>query len=350
MKQIFFITPNLANGGAEHITALLANGLAQRGKHVVVLCMKDHKRVFPLDSSVPIVSLFDARGGIGKIPRKVLRLRRMMKQYPEATFVAMLPYETLYTFLASIGLRRRMVYSLRNDPAHMKGLLHWFIWNAVYPTAHCVVFQTEEACHFFPDRVREKGVVIPNPIETNLPRRFTEERRHEVVTVGRLTRQKNIPMLLRAFAQVHAAHTDWTLKIYGEGPLRAELEQLREQLGLTEAVSFCGFVDHVAEQINQSGMFVLASTYEGISNAMLEALATGVPCICTDCPAGGARMMIQSGENGILVPVNGERELADAMLALIEHPELAERYSRAAVRRCASLSEQNILEQWEQVL
>lgn len=351
MKEIIFVTPNLANGGAERVTAVLASELAERGNRVIVAYMKDRKQVYETGDLVQTKYLFPRRRGkLYRTAGKIWNLRRLIKKHPQATVVAMLPYETLYTFLASFGQRRRIIYSLRNDPAQMKGKLERFIGNVIYPTAGTIVFQTREAKAFFGTRLRNKGVVIPNPVRQDLPKRFDGKRKREIAAVGRLVPQKNYPLLLRAFAGIHMDYPDWKLKIYGEGSLKNDLEHLCRELSLEKAVGFCGFVPDPADRINESGMFVMSSDYEGISNAMLEALGSGVPCICTDCPAGGTRTFIQHKKNGLLVPVGDCSALRAAMEKLIKQPEFAEKLSREAVKIRQRLSVNAIADEWEKIL
>lgn len=349
-KDIFFVTPNLANGGAERVTAVLAQELARTENKVTLLYMKDGATVYPVGQGVYVQKLFSGGARVRRIAGKILRLRRTMRENPTATFVAMLPYETLYTFLASRGLPCRIVYSLRNDPGNMNTRLDRFILRHIYPKADAIVFQTEDARNFFSQSVRDRGTVIPNPLSDSLPERYTGVRKKEVVAVGRLTAQKNLPMLLRAFAVVHEKHIDWQLRIYGQGELQEKLEELCENLGISECVKFCGFTPGVVQKINDSGVFAMPSNYEGISNAMLEALATGVPCVCTDCPIGGARMMIRDHENGLLVPVGDTEAMTQALLEIIENPALAERLSRHAVSIRETLSAATIAEKWKGII
>lgn len=349
-KECFFVTPNLANGGAERVTALLANQLRKENIKTSVVYMKDRQTVYPLQKDVPVYFFGEPGNQVERIAKKIFRLRKLMKKHPDAVYIAMLPYETIYTYIASLGLPCRVINSVRNDPSSMRKKIDVLIKKFVYPRADRIVFQTEEARNYFPDKVRKKGVVIPNPISGCLPERFEGERKREIVTVGRMAEQKNYPLLLNAYAEIHRKYPDWKLKIFGEGELKEEIYRLCKRLEIVDAVEFCGFVENPAEQIRKSGMFVLSSDYEGISNAMLEAMAIGLPCICTDCPAGGARMMIRDHENGILVPVRNEKRLAEAMEELIGNIDLAEKISIRATDIKEKLSAEKIAEEWGRYL
>ena len=118
--------------------------------------------------------------------------------------------------------------------------------------------------------------------------------------------------------------------------------------GLSDKIQIFDFAADVHQRILQSAMFVSSSDYEGISNSMLEALAIGLPSICTDCPVGGARLVIESGVNGILVPLRDAEALAEAMTAVADDRELSERLSKAAVGVKTRFSVDNIIAQWKE--
>lgn len=162
-----------------------------------------------------------------------------------------------------------------------------------------------------------------------------------------MTSQKNLPMLLMAFAQFSAKHPTYHMTIYGEGPLKNEISQLINQLGVKDNVNLAGYVTSLPQRVKDAGMYVSSSDYEGISNTMLEALAMGIPSICTDCPAGGARMCIQNKVNGILVPVGDHHALYEAMCALAEDPQLADSLSREAVKIRETFHVEKIAAMWE---
>ena len=122
--------------------------------------------------------------------------------------------------------------------------------------------------------------------------------------------------------------------------------KLTEDMGLGDKVIFHGLVKNVLAHINKASIYVSSSDYEGISNAMLEALALGLPTICTDCPIGGARMTIKDGVNGLLAPVGDRDKLADAMIRLLGDREYAERLGKKGREIVKELTEEKIAEEW----
>lgn len=121
-------------------------------------------------------------------------------------------------------------------------------------------------------------------------------------------------------------------------------------LRLDDCVSVYPFVDNIHEKVLKASMFVLSSDYEGLSNSMLEAMAIGLPSVVTDCPCGGAAMVIRDGVNGMLVPVGDANAMYMKMRELINHPQTAASISREAVAIRETLNARKITEEWIQVI
>ena len=183
------------------------------------------------------------------------------------------------------------------------------------------------AKNYFKKSIKNKGFVIENPIPTNLPKPYTGERKKRICCIGRLVEQKNFHLMINAFNKINEKHKEFVLEIYGEGPLELSLKKQVNELDLNDYVIFRGFSKNIYSDVIDSYAYVSTSNYEGISNTMIEAISMGIPTICTDCPIGGARQMIINDINGILVPVNDEKSLVDALLKLIDDPLFAKKLS-----------------------
>lgn len=225
-----------------------------------------------------------------------------------------------------LGKNIKMVYSARNDPSRnysiISRIMRWF----VVRYAAGIVFQTNQAKDFFSKSIKEKSIVIPNPTsikkgEYKLP----DVRDNKIVTVGRLELQKNQKMLINAFVKVREVYPDMRLEIYGEGSQRYELENLIRELNLNSSVFLMGACKDVFSKIRSAKLFVLSSDFEGMPNALIEAMSLGIPSISTDCPCGGPRMLIQDGINGYLVPVGNERVLADKILNFLNTDDVGKK-------------------------
>lgn len=330
--KVLFINSSLADGGSERAMALVANQMAALGHDVHMILVRDKPCVYQVDSRIRLTQL--SYKSLSK-PRVLIERLALIRKYARSIcpdcMVSFMWDINIMALVATLGLHLRIVVSERAFPGSARrSKLSKVLEGVFYSFADAIVYQTEGARAFCPAHLKGKSRVIPNivAIPDILP--YTGERTKKVVSVGRLTEQKNYPMLLQAFAVFSKTHKDYRLQIFGEGRLKTELVNLTAELQIAERVDFCGFVDDVASQINDASMFILSSNYEGISNAMAEAMAIGLPVICTDCPVGGAAMMIDSGVNGVLVPVNDIQSLASAMSRIADNDEFAQSLSMRA--------------------
>ena len=329
MEKIVFVIPDMPGGGTERVVALLANEYSGRGIPVAILLFAGQETAYPLDPRIEVVSVGGPSGGsITARLGRLLRMRQFYRANKNCQIWSFSAMGAVFSALAALGQRHFFLVSERNDPNRYD---HRRIRDLSYRRADVVVCQTKDAVESFPPGIRGKSVVIPNPLELEIPP-CEGEREKRIVAVGRLSAQKNHRLLLEAFASFRKTHKDYVLELYGKGELEEELKAAAVRLGIDSCVRFKGFSDHVLSDIRTAAMYVLSSDYEGISNSMLEAMALGVPVIATDCPIGGSRMYIRDGVNGFLVPVGDADALAYAMGRLAEEPGLAERFGREAVK------------------
>lgn len=347
--KIAFVSANLETGGIERVVNNLSNFLTQSGNEVHIIATKDGKTNYTIDEKIVLHVLKHDKnkGRIGRVLSKISEFRRIIKENRFDVMLAFGAYVTMYTVVAAAGEKARIIGSERTDPsvAPESAILRR-IRNLAYRCTTGMVFQTEEAKAYFCSAIQQKGTVIPNPIKENLPERWEGVREPEVVNFCRLNGQKNLPMLLRAFTRFHASHPQYRLTIYGEGELKQMLLEQARKLRVDEWVAIRDFTPDIHACILKSAMFVSSSDYEGISNSMLESMGIGLPCICTDCPVGGARMMIHHMENGMLTPVGDEEALADAMNYMADHPAQANEMGRRAVEIKERLAVDKIAQQW----
>ena len=149
---------------------------------------------------------------------------------------------------------------------------------------------------------------------------------------------------------MHKLYPDYKLVIYGDGPQRKELEELSKELGIEESVEMPGYVSLIGDKIYNSSVFVLSSEFEGIPNALMEAMALGVPCVATDCPVGGPRYLIENMVNGILINMNDKSEMLKAIEYLLANPLQADKMGQRAKRIKEELSPCRIYSMWETYL
>lgn len=342
--NILFVVSALHGGGAERVLVTLANRYAEQGDEVTILMTAGNEIVYPLHPGVQAVSIGQPSHGSPVVQgKRLLQMRRYFKAHRDSKIVSFSTTINLFTILASMGLPNRVVVSERNDPNRCG---YPAIRNFIYSFGKGFVFQTEDARECFPEAIRKKSVVIPNPIRKELPEPYAGIREKKIAAAGRLEPQKNHMLLLEAFAGFHKKNPEYELHIFGEGRLAQELEAKAVELGIGGAVFFEGFRNDVLEIIRTYGMYVLSSDYEGISNSLMEAMALGLPCISTDCPIGGSAMCIENGRNGLLVPTGDKVALRGAMEAIAAKQTLAAEIGKNAVKVRATFAEEKIAEQW----
>lgn len=343
MEKIVFVIPDMPGGGTERVVALLANEYSAGNIPVAILLFAGDERAYQLNPRIEVVSVGGPSGGnLLTMFRRLHRMRRFYRKNKNCQIWAFSAMGAVFSAVAALGQRHFFLVSERNDPSRYE---HRRIRDFCYRLADVVVCQTPDAAAYFSSAIQRKSVVISNPLElTEQP--FVGEREKRIVSVGRLSAQKNHSLLLRAFASFIKNHGDYVLELYGQGELESELRELAFHLKIDKSVIFRGFSAQILSDIRTAGMYVLSSDYEGISNSMLEAMALGLPVIATDCPIGGARMYIKDGVNGFLTPVGDAGALAQAMEKLASDPALAGRLGREAMKLKEELAVEKIADRF----
>lgn len=398
-KKLLFIMPVMKGGGAEKVAALLLNEFNRNGYNCeLVLTNSDRSEVVDrgLDKSVAVNVLrenFSAKNPAQKlflnmfrlfsslvckipeafkmkVPAVLARLSFVAQYYdelnalkkvflsnPDADIISFLQPSIPMTLLATEKLPNRVVVSERADPYRLlkKRYGYEFI-KKYYQRADAVVFQTNDAMAAYPENISQKGTVIFNPINDKLPEPYFGEREKYITTFCRISRQKNLPVLVEAFSEFHKEFSDYRLKIIGEPQNdddRASLDEtkaLADKLGITDYIDFKPFSAEVHNLIIRDAIYVNSSDYEGMSNAMLEAMAIGMPVICTDCPIGGANAIINNYENGILTEVGNAKEMCEAIKKIANDKDLANKLSHNAAQIRYELSLDNTAKKWMELL
>ena len=342
----------LSGGGAERVVCNLSNFLSER-HNVTILTMSDDEPAYKLNEIVNRVSLIkygETSNFFIKNFIRINRFRSYVKKSDADVYLAMLP-GTINIILAHRKIiNAPIIISERCDPQtrYESSKFQKWIMKNLYPKADGFVFQTKDAMNYYTEIIGGKGIVIPNAINQEFMREpFKGTRKKSIVAAGRLTEQKNFPLLIEAFSRITDKHPDYDLIIYGNGPQKNELVSLVKELGLGNKVKFPGYVNNFGDQIIDASLFVLSSNYEGMPNALMEAMALGLPCISTDCPAGGPGFLINDGKNGLLVPVGDVVKLADAMDKVLSNEELSVELGGNAREISSNLSSENIYYRWE---
>lgn len=348
--KIFFCLGSMNRGGAERVVANLSNYFIG-DNDVSIIVTKQWKPEYNLNESIGYFVLDNEVNNKSFLSRTLCRIKKLriiLKTESPDIVIAFLPEPSFRLMVAKSFLPVKTIVSERNDPnIEYDSIIKRLLARILYSRADGFVFQTPDAKKWFSKKIQNKSVVIPNPIDEKflcIP--YTGEREKTIVTVGRLVEQKNQKLLINAFYAFHRIHKDYRLKIYGEGPLRNDLQKQIKELNLIESVALMGEVSDIKKEIYKAGMFVLTSNYEGMPNALMEAMALGVPCISTDCSIGGPKYLIKNNENGILVKMNDMDDLVLAMTKIINDERFATRISFTASCTMHNYASNSINDKW----
>ena len=360
MQKIAFHLNSLQQGGAERVVSNLANRFAKEGYEVVIATEWYGTDEFALDQKVRRVHVGltkedENRSRISKMLRRIWYLRRFMKKEKPDVVVAFTRGVLYRALAAGIGTGIPVVISVRTDPVgHYDKKADKLRIPLLFPHAAGCVFQTEGAKAFFAPYLQENSRIILNPLNpkyVGVPEPAV--RTKNVVQSGRLVDFKNQPMLIRAFLKVHEKHPDYTLKIYGpdsKDGTKEILESIIHENHAEDFVKLMGGSNTLEKDLADAALYAFSSDWEGLPNALMEAMALGLPVVSTDCPCGGPKTLIEDGVNGLLVPIMDEKAMTDGILRLIEDRELAERLGREARKISERANEDAVFEQWQTYL
>lgn len=192
-----------------------------------------------------------------------------------------------------------------------------------------------------------KVFVIPNmTVQMSETRASCEI--HRVISAGRLIYQKGYDLLIETWKFVYRKHPDWKLDIFGNGPLYDELHKQISDNGLEKVITIYPPTLRITEEYLQSSIYVMSSRYEGFGLVLIEAMSCGLPCISYDCPHG-PETIITHNKNGILIPKNNIKQMANAICFLIEHGDIRKAYGMDAKRSIQRFNSANIMPQWSQL-
>ncbi len=362
-KKYLFLITGMVMGGAERVMATIANEFAKRGNEVLIVTLKDSSSAYRLDSRVKIVG---TKGNI-QSKYKLIRVLKLilsgikgffyylhyLKTYKPDVVLSFLTYSNLLAVITRLLFVRNVpvVISERADPLK-RGNTIKKICEFIYPKADCLVCQSKRVGNYFRKLDGKANIkIIPNPVNLEcVAQTVPEKRRNAIIAVGRLNTQKNFILLMEGFQEIKSGYSDYIVEIYGQGPEYNNLNKKIHDLHIENNIFLMGIKNNVMQSVNDAKLFVMTSDYEGFPNALVEAMASGLPVISTDFPTGVAKELIKDGVNGYVVPRNDKKELAKAMVKILSSPELQESMSKENRKIIKHLDTDKIIDKWRAVL
>ncbi|MCJ7448027.1 MAG: glycosyltransferase [Bacteroidales bacterium] len=320
-SKICFIGGGLRGGGQERSLTSFANYLAGKGYQISVINLYKTEQFYTLEGSIKIIWPKVERSKHHRLRYAFLILpflRRAIKRIKPDVLLSygewFNPFVILSTRFLGIPLYvfDRMGPEIKMDP------LISIARKILYKFARGIIVQTHTAARIVAEKTGARNIaVVPNPV--NAVDTDISVKKNQIVTLGRLSREKGHFVLIRAFSKL--PQKEWTLHIVGDGPERTNLEKEVKSLGISERVIFYGHRKDFSKIMGESEIFVLPSFYEGFPNALIEAMSVPLACISSDCVAG-PKDIIKEGVNGLLVEPDNVEALTSALNRLIDNPNL----------------------------
>jgi len=354
-KLLFHIN-SMGKGGAERVVSVLSGCFAADGYEVVIVTLWRAPEEYELPQGVKRINLGDRfqgkePGRLYLTASRFLDLRKAVKRENPDLVISFCNKANFRCSYSLLGMKVPLLVSVRNDPR-----VDYFPYKRAVKRmerrASGCVFQTADAMSCFDQDFQRRSQVIWNPVDDKYlsAGERTGERLPVIVTVGRLSAQKNQLLLLKAFHRIMDDFPNYTLQIYGEESEAGARDKLLQYItgqDMEGRVKLMGQSSRLEEEIRNAALFVLPSDYEGMPNALIEAMVMGIPSVSTDCPCGGPGELIENGISGYLVPAGGEEQMAEAMKKLLQDPGLAEEVGEAGRKIREKVSPEKIYGEWK---
>jgi GalNAc-alpha-(1->4)-GalNAc-alpha-(1->3)-diNAcBac-PP-undecaprenol alpha-1,4-N-acetyl-D-galactosaminyltransferase len=284
------------------------------------------------------------------LSKKARWLRRLIQSIGPDAVLSFLTQTNIITIVATRGLNIRTIVSERNDPRrqyHRHRVVA--LRKLTYPWANVVTANTHGALSAMESFIpRKKLAFLPNPLKSHGLSASVSFAEPTFITVTRLVEQKGVDVLLKAAAIAFHKVPYWQLAIIGDGPLRHELQALANKLGISARVNWYGQVDNPMPYLKAADAFILTSRFEGSPNALLEAMACGLPPIVSDASPGPIELV--GNDAGLIVPTEDAKATAEAIVALASDDELRKRLGAAALERTRVHELNNAMQAWRDLL
>ena len=371
--KILYLTPYIYNsGGTERVLSMKVNYLVREAGYEIVIVTTDQKgkkNFFDFDSRIKHYDL-----GLNYIDdfnknvisktishyRKNRKYKKLLREIviKEKPDVCMSLFGKEIEFLGNMDIPCKKAAELHYNHRFRYNMLMttysggiwkllgkfrtWQLNKETQSLDKIVVLTKEDKDEWEKTNSNVYQIYNPLPFESENTSLLHEK---SIISVGRLSPEKNYCSLIRAWKIVNTKHPDWHMNIWGDGELKEQLQKEIRRNRLESTFHLCGRTENVMKEYLKSSAYVMSSVFEGFGLVLIEAASCGLPLISYDCYCG-PRDIIEDGKNGILVVQNDEQALADAICRVIEDETLRKEMGRQAKISSQRFSQENILPLW----
>lgn len=342
--KVFIMVDNFGIGGVQKMAKFIFASLREKNNECTLVSL--YKNInSSCSENITQIELCDKSADKITV---LMNLRKVVNLHKPDIVCAFGTGVSVYTFIALLGNKTKIIAAERNAPSMMSN--KWKIFaRIVFPLCDGAVFQLRDAMEFYGLQESNRVKIIENPYLGNIYLEYTVAANRENVIAcasARIDRQKGLDTLIRAFQLIIEKYPEYRLHIYGNVKNDHKLKELIDELGVTDKIDFMGETKNLAEVIHNVRIFALPSRFEGIPNALLEVMGSGVPTVSCDCVPGGPKLLTENGKAGVLSGVDNHIEFAEKICLLLENDDLCNAISQEALMVQTKFSSDQISRKW----
>jgi len=346
MNKILFYTMGLSKGGAERVITNLANHFISN-YNITIVTNDKCKSEYKLDKRIKHICIDKKNKNrvLSKLSKRRTKiLYDIINNENPDVIIAFLPEPSIRILsLKKYFKDKKIIVSIRNNPKYEFPNIFKYIRNYYYKFADKIILQSDTYKLFLPNKLYDKCVTIPNYIKKEFYNIKSDKKENLIISVGRLERQKNYKLLIDSFRMLN---NNYRLYIYGDGSLKNKLQKYINKYNLQDRVILKGIKNDINKEIIKGKLFVLTSKYEGMPNALLEAMSLSIPVITTN--SSPVIPEVINGENGIIV--ENKKQLVFSMRILLNDEKKLEHIGKNAKKILDSFSEEEVLSKWNSLI
>ena len=357
-KKILFYTMAMIKRGTERTIANLSNHLIKKYEITIVTNINGPIE-YELDKKIKVIPIDITDKRNEHLPKKIItktskkrsnKLKKIIKEEKPNLIIVTLPEPTIRVLSLKKYFRDiPIIIAIRNHPnSEFRSIIGKTIRNKYYKKADKIIIQDSHYKKYLPKK--SKIEVIPNYLsEEFLIEQKPIKKDKKIITVASLEKQKNIPLLINAFSKISKIFQDYKLVIIGKGKQKKKIQKMIINKHLEGKIILKESSNKISEELRSSSLFILSSNYEGMPNALLEAMATSLPVITTNSTEA-LKTFIKSNKNGIIIKKKNKKELSNQIIYLLNNKKIRNKLGKEASKIKNQFNKEEIIKKWDTII